>query len=33
LKGLRGIALPLTGPVPLCEEVLGSNRVTGMLRK
>ena len=33
LNGLRGRPLPLTGPVPLCEEVLGSNRVTRIWRK
>ena len=32
LNALGGMRLPLTGPVPLCEEVLGSNRVTRMLR-
>jgi len=28
LNGLCGICLPLLGPVPLCEAVLGFNRVT-----
>ncbi len=33
LKGLRGKRLPLTGPVPFCEEGLGYNRVTKILQE
>ena len=32
LNGLSGTWLHLTGPAPFYEEVLGSNRVTGMLQ-
>ncbi len=33
LSGLSGSRPPLSGPVPLCEEVLGSNPVTNLQRK